>query len=107
MESSSNSPKFESESDVYNRVEVVEKAMSKARELLATRIDLESSTSAERTIEIKRLIEELSETEPGSNVPIDNSNRHVVESLSVMLGLEDLIRPLEEYQAEHPELDTV
>lgn len=95
------------EAGAYDRVEVVEQAMSQARELLAEKLDLETSTSLERSAAISELIAELSATEPGTNIPLDNSNRHVVESLSIMLGLEEMMQPIDEYMAKHPELETV
>lgn len=88
----------QAETDAYNRVEVVERSMSQARELLAERLE-EGSTSLERSATIMELLKEM------GTPPLDNSKRHVVESLSIMLGLEELIQPLEEYKAAYPELE--
>jgi hypothetical protein len=93
----------ESVESTYNRAEEAEQAVSKARELLAGKLDVENSTSFERITAITKLIKELSLTLPGTNIPIDNGNRHLVEALSTKLTLERMMQPLEEFKAKHPE----
>lgn len=64
--------------------------------------DFEHLTSSERVTFLRTLIMEKAATEEGTNIPIDNSNRFIVEELATLLRYEEVREELEEIEASLP-----
>jgi hypothetical protein len=98
-------PKFEGETTTYNREAVAEAAMEQADTMLEEKIHgLQEMSAAEKIESIKGLIAELSVTAEGTDIPVHNEHRHVVEALAARLVFEELAAELKKVEAKHPAL---
>lgn len=81
--------KVEEVTGEYNRKDVEEKARERAMSLLSERLgDLSEASAAEKITALETLIAEYAATEEGTNIPMNNNNRHDVEALSRLLSIE-------------------
>ncbi len=96
-----------SERVAYNRESVAEAATQQAEALLREQLpELEDATTAERIEALRLLITEYAATYPGSQVPLDNGRRHVVEALASRLKIEEDRAAVETMTEQYPELVT-
>ena len=63
-----------------------------------------SMSTSEKIPVLKELITELGATVEGTDIPLHNEHRHVVESLSRLLRVEESRLEFESIVARHPEL---
>ena len=96
---------FEGETTTYNREAVQMMAMEEALDRLEERFPgIITMPTAEKIPVLKELITELGATVEGTDIPLHNEHRHVVESLSRLLRVEESRLEFESIVARHPEL---
>lgn len=93
------------ESAGYDRGAVAEAAMEQALTLLDERLPgAMQLPTAEKITALRTLITELSATIEGTDIPLHNEHRHVVEQLARLLKVEEIRAEFETVLARHPEL---
>ena len=96
---------IEGETTTYNREAVQMMAMEEALDRLEERFPgIITMPTAEKIPVLKELITELGATVEGTDIPLHNEHRHVVESLSRLLRVEESRLEFESIVARHPEL---
>jgi hypothetical protein len=96
---------FERAATTYNREEVAEGAMIEAKNLLLDRFSgFEKLDSNEKISALENLMIELSATAEGTDIPLNNKNRYVVEALAKLCVVETARLNFESVLARHPEL---
>ncbi len=96
---------IEGETTTYNREAVQMMAMEEALDRLEERFPgVISMPTAEKIPVLKELITELGATVEGTDIPLHNEHRHVVESLARLLRVEESRLEFESVLARHPEL---
>ena len=96
---------FEGETTTYNREAVQMMAMEEALDRLEERFPgAISLPTAEKIPALKELITELGATVEGTDIPLHNEHRHVVEQLSRLLRVEESRLEFEAVIARYPEL---
>jgi len=96
---------IEGETTTYNREAVQMMAMEEAFNRLEERFPgVMSMPTAEKIPALKELIAELGATVEGTDIPLHNEHRHVVESLARLLRVEESRLEFESVMARHPEL---
>jgi hypothetical protein len=96
---------IEGETTTYNREAVARDAKEQALALLDEKLTgaMELPTG-EKILVLRELINELSATVEGTDEPLHNEHRHVVEQLASLLRVEELRQEYEAVLARHPEL---
>lgn len=96
---------IEEETTTYNREAAQMMAMEEALDRLEERFPgVITMSTAEKIPALKELITELGATVEGTDIPLHNEHRHVVESLSRLLRVEETRLEFESVLARHPEL---
>lgn len=96
---------IEGETTTYSREKVAAAAMEQALLMLDEKLSgVMSMPTAEKIPVLKELITELGATVEGTDIPLHNEHRHVVESLSRLLRVEESRLEFESVIARHPEL---
>ncbi len=96
---------IEGETTTYNREAVQMMAMEEALDRLEERFPgVITMSTAEKIPALKELITELGATVEGTDIPLHNEHRHVVESLARLLRVEETRLEFESVLARHPEL---
>lgn len=93
------------EKEVYSREAVAEAAMDRALMMIDEKLPgVMKLPTAEKVPVLRELITELASTEEGTDTPLNNEYRHVVESLARLLRVEESRLEFESVLAQHPEL---
>jgi len=93
------------ESDKYNREAVQMMSMEEALDKFEARFEgAILLPTAEKITALKTLIGELGATVEGTDIPLHNEHRHVVESLARLLRVEESRLEFETILAKHPEV---
>lgn len=96
---------IEGETTTYNREAVAEAALEQALGMLEERLPgVMQLPTAEKIPVLRELITELSVTAEGTDIPLHNEHRHVVESLARLLKVEEARLNFETIFARYPEL---
>ncbi len=96
---------IEGETTTYNREAVQMMAMEEALDRLEERFPgVMVLPTAEKIPALKELITELGATVEGTDIPLHNEHRHVVESLARLLLVEESKLEFESVLARYPEL---
>jgi hypothetical protein len=95
----------EEESTKYNREAVEMMSMEEALDKFEARFEgAILLPTAEKITALKTLIGELGATVEGTDIPVHNEHRHVVESLARLLRVEESRLEFEMILAKHPEV---
>ncbi len=96
---------IEGETTTYNREAVQMMAMEEALDRLEERFPgAILLPTAEKIPALRELIAELGATVEGTDVPLHNQHRHVVEQLARLLRVEEARLEFESVLARHPEI---
>ena len=96
---------IEGETTTYNREAAEMMAMEEALDRLEEKFPgVITMPTAEKIPVLKELITELGATVEGTDIPLHNEHRHVVESLARLLRVEESRLEFESVMARHPEL---
>lgn len=96
---------IEGETTTYNREAAEMMAMEEALDRLEQKFPgVITMPTAEKIPVLKELIAELGATVEGTDIPLHNEHRHVVESLARLLRVEESRLEFESVVARYPEL---